>query len=206
MEIKGTSDLMFFIFLFCFVLYMFVIYFPAFVPKKILSSILGLSYFYKSESEISNIYIYAIFLLLLVLNIGFGVKTYILIRLLFFFRCFLAFVFFFYQASPKMQMSVLKNSLIVDLQLLNVLHPMELIALDDFILLNLKNNKVNANEVEGIMAKYKELQKRGIKQATISYESKIENDQIVIYDYENIIEGVNIILYKIEKDKNILKK
>lgn len=60
-----------------------------------------------------------------------------------------------------MQMSVLKNSLIVDLQLLNVLHPMELIALDDFILLNLKNNKVNANEVEGIMAKYKELQKRG---------------------------------------------
>lgn len=132
MEIKGTSDLMFFIFLFCFVLYMFVIYFPAFVPKKILSSILGLSYFYKSESEISNIFIYAIFLLLLVLNIGFGVKTYILIRLLFFFRCFLAFVFFFYQASPKMQMSVLKNSLIVDLQLLNVLHPMELIALDGF--------------------------------------------------------------------------
>lgn len=105
-----------------------------------------------------------------------------------------------------MQMSVLKNSLIVDLQLLNVLHPMELIALDDFILLNLKNNKVNANEVEGIMAKYKELQKRGIKQATISYERKIENDQIVIYDYENIIEGVNIILDKIEKDKNILKK
>lgn len=85
MEIKGTSDLMFCIFLFCFVLYMFVIYFPAFVPKKILSSILGLSYFYKSESEISNIFIYAIFLLLLVLNIGFGVKTYILIRLLFFF-------------------------------------------------------------------------------------------------------------------------
>lgn len=198
--------LMFFIFLFCFVLYVFVIYFPALVPKKILSSIIGLSYFYKSESKISNIFIYAVFLLLLLLNIGFDVKTYVLIRLLFFFRCFLAFVFFFYQASPKMQMSILKNSLILDLQLLNELHPMELIALDDFILLNLKNNKVNATEVEAIMSKYEELQKKGIKHVTISYERKIENDQIVIYDYENIIEGVNIIIDKIEKYKNILKK
>lgn len=52
----------------------------------------------------------------------------------------------------------------------------------------------------------KNYKKKGIKHVTISYERKIENDQIVIYDYENIIEGVNIIIDKIEKDKNILKK
>jgi len=66
-----------------FMLYLLIIHSPKLIPKKILTIFLSISYFYKVESEIANIIIYFLFLLLLGVNVFFSLKTYLFIRFLF---------------------------------------------------------------------------------------------------------------------------
>lgn len=186
-------------------MYLLITYFTEFVPKFFLEVLLSLSYFYKSESEISNIFIYLFFLILLLLNISFGIKTYIFIRFLFFFRCFLSFVYFFYESFPMIQINILKKNLILDLNLLNLLHPMESIELEKLIRLQLENNGIGENDAKNILNRYATLKIKGIKTVNIPYEREIINNKIVVYEYHNIAQSLNNMLDHLENDAQLGK-
>jgi hypothetical protein len=124
-----------------------------------LGLLLGASYFYKIESETANIIIYFLFLLLFGLNVFFSIKKYLFTCLLFFVRCFLDFIYRFYQSFPDVQINALKFSLIQNKQLLNALHPMESIELEKLVELKLKNNEITLDEANNLLNRYKELQK-----------------------------------------------
>lgn len=191
-----------FILFFGFILFLFLIYIPEFVPKKFLTGLLSLSYFYKVESDISNIIIYLLFLTLLFLNIFLNIKTYFFIRLLFFSKCFLTFIFIFYQSFPNLQINVLKYSLIKDEQLLDVLHPIEKVKLDDFLSLMFQNNEITLEENNKILNRYKKLKEVNIQEISVPYERKIINDKIIIYEYKNIANSLNKLLDKTEEAIN----
>lgn len=188
-----------FILFFCLILFLLVRYIPYLIPVKFLTGLLSLSYFYKSESELMNLIIYILFLFSLSLAIFFGVKTYFFIRLLFFFRCFLTFIYLFYQSFPNLQIQLLKNCLIVDEQLLDVLHPMEKINVDDFIKLKLENNEVNKDKALELLKRYNEIKKQYEIGARLTYERKVQDDQIIVIGYTNIIESLTKLLDKTEE-------
>lgn len=182
-----------------FMLYLLIIHSPKLIPKKILTIFLSISYFYKVESEIANIIIYFLFLLLLGVNVFFSLKTYLFIRFLFFVRCFLDFIYRFYQSFADVQINALKFSLIQDKQLLDALHPMESIELRKFVELKLKNNEITLDEANNLLNRYKELQKVTVREVTIPYERELINNKIILYEYHNIAESINRILDKIEE-------
>lgn len=184
---------------FGFFLLVLIKYIPNLVPKQFFTVLFGLSYFYKSEAEIVNIVIYLLFITLLFLNLFFGLKTYLFIRFIFFARCFLDFIFFIYKSRPELQINVLSKNLIVDQHLLNVLHPMESVELEKFVLLKLENNEIEKNEANNILNRYKILKTKNIKTATIPYKREIINDQIVVYEYHNIAQSLNNLLDQLEK-------
>lgn len=190
------------ILVFGFILFLLIKYKPAIIPKIFLTSILSISYFYKTESEIANIILYFLFLLLLGLNVFLGIKTYFFIRFLFFLRCFLVFIDRFYQAFPEVQINALKFSLIQDKQLLDVLHPMEKVKLDDFVNLQLKNNDMTLEDANNLLNRYKKLKKVVVREITIPYEREIINNKIIVYKYQNVANSINDILDKTEEAIN----
>lgn len=187
------------ILIFGLVLLLLVKYIPKAMPKQFFTMLFSLSYFYKAESEIVNMVIYLVFITLLFLNIFFSFKTYLFIRFIFFARCFLDFIYYIYKSSRDLQINVLSHNLIIDQHLLNDLHPMESIELEKFVELKLKNNEITLDEANNLLTRYKNLQIEYIKTATIPYEREIINEQIVIYEYHNIVESLNNLLDKIEK-------
>lgn len=180
-------------------LFLLVTYQPDLVPKKFLTGLLSLSYFYKAESELMNLIIYILFLFSLSLSIFCGIKTYFFIRLLFFSKCFLTFIFIFYQSLPNLQIRILHNCLIIDEQLLDNLHPMEKITVDNLIKLNLEKNEINKNEALALLKRYTEIEKKYEIGALVTYKRKVQDGQIIISGFSNIIESLTKLLDKTEE-------
>lgn len=188
-----------FILIFCVLLFVLINYFPKVVPKNILGLLLGASYFYKIESDLANKIIYSLFLLFLIITNFFGINMYFFIRLLFFIRCFFALIYLFYQSFPDLQIQVLKNNLITELDVLNYLHPMKKIKLDDFLCLKVESNEVDKDQAQFLLERYNNLANKYEITAVVPYERKIVNNEIVIVEFINIIDGVKRMLDQLEQ-------
>lgn len=194
--------LIIFILLFNLLLYVMITFCPKVIPKTILTEILSLSYFYKAETELMNTIIYVLFLGLICLALFFGFNTYFFIRLLFFFRCFLSFTSFFYQSLPNLQMQTLKNSLIIDTAVLNLLHPMEKIDIKDFLTLKIKepDTEENIKDYLKLLERYNHIKHYSIKQLNLEYEREVINKRIIIYDFKDSINGLINLFDNLERD------